>query len=114
MAKLTLFAHPSPMGKFRLVSLAERVYSKNETAPEIAAEISPEDQRNAGLVLRFNLLAVLSPLTLTQPTWQENLSRIDLEFLECIQECVSRFHRFKPKLMHPGKFRQKAGKFNER
>ena len=96
MAKLTLFTRPTQMGKSTLLSLAEKVYSKNETAPEIASEVIPEDQRNTGYVLRLNFLDFPSPTTLS--TWQENLRRIDLEFLEYIKECVTDFLEFNPEL----------------
>ena len=56
MAKLAIFTRPTQMGKSTLLSLAEKVYSKNETAPDIAAVVIPEDQRNAGYVLRLNFL----------------------------------------------------------
>jgi len=98
MDKLSLFARPTQMGKSTLFSLAEKVYSKTETASD-AAKIIPENRRNAGYVLRFNFLEVTCAMT--PSTWQENLRRIDLALLGYIKSTVSRYTRFYHQELEP-------------
>jgi len=93
MAKLSLFTRPTQMGKSTLFSLAEKVYSKTETAPDVAAAIVLENERNAGFVLRFDFLQV-SAVTMAELTWTENLKQIDLNLLEYVKECVHELLRY--------------------
>ena len=91
MDKLTLFTRPTQMGKSTLLSLAEMVFDKNESAPPDVAKGVPRNERNAGYVILFDFLAVA--VARTHRGWKEDLSRIDGFFFEFIKKSVRRFLR---------------------
>ena len=97
MRKTSLFTRPTQLGKSTLLSLAEMVYSKRKIAPPHVARTVPNEQRNAGYVIRFDFLEVVWSW-MDDLSWQENLKRIDSAFSRRIKRNVANFLNLNPEL----------------